>query len=86
MRLKTNSFWLKFFPKSVDAFVFRKTIYIRGSFIDPPLYRHELEHVNQYKRYGTVGFLVRYFWYNIRYGYTDNPLEKQARAAERRRF
>ena len=45
-------------------------------------YRHELAHVVQYKKYGLVGFLLRYLWYSIRYGYYNNPLEIEARLAE----
>lgn len=44
--------------------------------------RHELKHVEQYQRFGMVGFLVRYIGYSIRFGYHDNPLEVEARQAE----
>ncbi len=43
---------------------------------------HELCHVRQYQRYGFVGFLARYLWLSVRYGYYHNPLEVEARAAE----
>ena len=45
-------------------------------------YRHELAHIKQYNQYGMMGFLVRYLWYSIRYGYHNNPLEIEARRAE----
>lgn len=45
-------------------------------------YRHELAHVLQYQKFGMFGFLFRYTWYSIRYGYYHNPLELEARIAE----
>jgi len=47
------------------------------------LVRHEQKHLEQWRRYWIVGFLPVYLWYYLRYGYTDNPLEVEARAAER---
>lgn len=32
----------------------------RGAVLGPRLYRHELEHVAQYRRFGLVGFFRRY--------------------------
>lgn len=45
--------------------------------------KHELKHVEQYKRYGYFGFLVKYVWLSIRDGYENNPLEVEAREAEK---
>jgi hypothetical protein len=47
-----------------------------------PWVRHELKHVEQYQRFGMVGFLVRYIVYSVRHGYANNPLEVEARQAE----
>lgn len=80
--IRYNSKLLAFFPDWVDAFVFQDTIFVRGDYISPRLLRHEQKHVEQYARYGTIGFLVRYAWYSLRYGYQRNPLEVEARAAE----
>ncbi|HMO31576.1 MAG TPA: DUF4157 domain-containing protein [Lacibacter sp.] len=44
--------------------------------------RHELVHVEQYKRLGLLRFLLIYLWYSLRYGYYNNPLEEEARAKE----
>lgn len=44
---------------------------------------HELTHIEQYKRMGILPFLCRYTWYSIKYGYYNNPLEKEARENER---
>ena len=43
--------------------------------------RHELKHVEQYQRFGMLPFLLRYLVYSIRFGYTNNPLEIEARQA-----
>jgi Domain of unknown function (DUF4157) len=48
----------------------------------PRLLRHELKHVEQYRRLGFFRFLVLYAWYSLKYGYHNNPLEVEARAAE----
>jgi hypothetical protein len=48
-----------------------------------PLLAHEAKHVEQWRRYWYVGFLPVYFYYQIRYGYWENPLEQEARAAEK---
>ncbi len=47
-------------------------------------FRHELEHVYQYKKYGRIGFLLRYIWKWIRCGFSSkkHPMEIEARATE----
>lgn len=49
---------------------------------DERLICHELAHWRQYERMGTVKFYVTYLWYTIRYGYRNNPMEVEARAAQ----
>lgn len=70
------------------AMVIGKTIHLHGvSSADfrkkPSWVAHELQHIRQYERYGTVGFLLRYFYHSLRKGYYNNPLEAEARAAEK---
>jgi hypothetical protein len=48
----------------------------------PGWVKHELQHVEQFKRLGFVRFLLVYAWYSLIYGYFNNPLEKEAREAE----
>jgi len=43
---------------------------------------HELAHVYQYRRYGSIRFLALYLWESFRKGYHNNALEIEARAAE----
>ena len=71
------------------ALVLGNTIHLHGAnesdiTNNPAWLSHELVHIAQYKRYGTIPFLVRYLWFSIRYGYYENPLEKEARSAEQR--
>lgn len=47
------------------------------------LVRHEAAHWRQARRLGLLRFYALYAWYTLRYGYQANPLEVEARAAER---
>lgn len=69
------------------AMVLRQTIHLYGvsaqDFLEDERWvKHELCHVAQYRRMGTLPFLAKYLWLSIRYGYYNNPLEVEARAAE----
>lgn len=69
------------------ALVLGKTIHLHNispvEFVQSPsLVGHELKHVEQYKRMGFFTFLVVYLYYSLKYGYYNNPLEIEARAAE----
>lgn len=44
--------------------------------------KHELCHVEQFKKYGFVGFIIRYLWESLKKGYYNNKYEVEARAAE----
>ena len=48
------------------------------------LYKHESVHVYQAEILGKIKFLFLYFVYSIKYGYYNNPFEKQAREHETR--
>jgi len=47
------------------------------------LVRHEQAHWQQAQRMGVVRFYAAYIWYTIRHGYRNNPMEVEAREAER---
>lgn len=69
------------------ALVLGRTIFLHGAnrqayLSDERWLRHEAAHLLQYRRYGMAGFLLRYLWYSLRYGYRNNPLEQEARRAE----
>lgn len=42
-------------------------------------YNHEAIHIKQVKEHGRLKFICKYLWYNIRYGYKNNPFEVEAR-------
>jgi hypothetical protein len=44
--------------------------------------KHELCHVQQYKKHGILLFLIKYTWESIRHGYYNNSFEVEAREAE----
>jgi len=92
IRIKENSWkarmaasWLK-----VDniAFTLGRTIYLHNAsaqeFIqDQRWVKHELKHVEQFKRYGFIPFIALYTIETIRHGYHNNKYEKEARMAEK---
>lgn len=43
---------------------------------------HENFHKFQYKRDGFSRFLIKYIYYNAKYGYWNNPYEVEARSHE----
>ena len=55
---------------------------LEESLWDDRLVRHEMAHWAQYQRMGLVKFYALYIWYSIRFGYRENPMEKEARDAE----
>jgi hypothetical protein len=69
------------------AVVIGKTIYVYGIAIpdfvtDRKWLLHELKHIQQYHTQGITAFVLRYTYYTIKYGYYNNPYEKEARNAE----
>jgi hypothetical protein len=57
-----------------------QTIYVlEESMNDVGLLQHESVHIEQIQRDGPWKFSVLYIWYNIRYGYWNNPYEIEAR-------
>jgi|FaiFalDrversion2_1042247.scaffolds.fasta_scaffold37345_1 hypothetical protein len=51
------------------------------------LLAHEIKHVEQFRRYGYVGFLLKYWWDLARHGFRYSqklPLEAEAYELERR--
>lgn len=50
--------------------------------VDPTnekLLRHEMVHIEQQKRGWLIGFYIKYFYYQWKYGYYNNPYEVEAR-------
>jgi hypothetical protein len=67
------------------AVTFGKTIFISCTkeefFADSSWLRHELTHVEQYKRHGMLRFLALYLVYSVFHEYSEIPFEKEAIAA-----
>lgn len=71
------------------AFTLGKTIYLHNAskleFLrDEKWVKHELEHVEQFRRHGFLPFVVKYFMETLRKGYYNNKYEVEARQAELR--
>jgi hypothetical protein len=47
------------------------------------LVQHEQCHWRQAQRMGVARWAITYLWYNLRYGYQNNPLEVEARGGKR---
>src|SRR5262249_721197 len=60
-----------------------RSIYLRPEcFENADLRRHELAHIVQLDRDGTIRFCMLYLWWLVIYGYWDNPYEVEARKSE----
>ena len=44
---------------------------------------HELKHIEQFRRMGFAKFLGKYLFLSLKHGYYNNPLEAEARLAEK---
>jgi hypothetical protein len=83
-------------PKGADAITIRRTVIVRSGKEDSAsLLLHEAVHVRQWRRYGVIGFLVRYLssyavWRVRRKGhrgaYLRIPLEIEADWVARRQL
>ncbi len=63
---------------SVDAITLRRTVFLsRHAPLSASLLLHELRHVHQFLDEKT--FPVRYLWQSLRYGYSRNAYEVEAR-------
>lgn len=65
----------------IDPF-FLNIITIGDNFIKESMYKHEACHIAQVKREGRLKFICKYLYYNIKYGYKNNPYELEAKKAE----
>ncbi|HUZ59677.1 MAG TPA: hypothetical protein VMU83_12950 [Hanamia sp.] len=69
------------------AIVIGKTIHLynisKEDFLkDTRWVKHEICHVNQFKKYGFLSFIIMYLWESVRHGYYNNKYEVEARNAE----
>ena len=89
--IKENSWLAKIAAKKLHstnvAMVLGKTIHLFGvsktDFLqDEKWLKHELCHINQFKKFGYFNFVVKYLWESLRKGYNNNRFEVEARSAE----
>ena len=89
--IKENSFLARLAARKLKqdkmAMVLGKTILLhdttRQEFINNRKWiRHELAHIQQFKKHGYLLFLVKYLVESIKNGYHNNKYEKEARLAE----
>lgn len=92
-RIKENSWVAKIaawkMSASKLAIVFGRTIHLhntsREEFLKNERWvKHELCHVEQYRRLGFMRFIVLYLWDWMHKGYYNNRFEKEAREAEKK--
>jgi hypothetical protein len=60
----------------------RRVYVLREHRFNQSLLRHELVHIEQIEREGPVMFSIKYLYWLIRYGYRENPFEREAYAKE----
>ncbi|HTN07063.1 eCIS core domain-containing protein [Agriterribacter sp.] len=91
IRIKEKSWKAKLAARwlGVDnvAFTLGKTIHLynattREFLHDTRWVKHELKHVEQFKRYGFILFIARYTLETLKKGYHNNKYEVEARMAE----
>ena len=65
-------------PASMDGITIGRHIFVREAYVnDACMLAHELTHVKQGVREGLM-FAIKYFLYWLRYGYRNNPYEREA--------
>jgi hypothetical protein len=89
--IKENSWIAKLAAKKLQtenvAITIGKTIHLhhvsKDDFLkDEKWVRHEMCHVQQFKKYGFFNFIIKYLWESWKVGYYNNKFEAEARKAE----
>jgi hypothetical protein len=92
IKIRENSLvaWLaaKKLKSNNAAIVLGKTIHLSGvntiEFLAVESWvKHELKHVEQFRQYGLVKFIIMYLSESLRSGYHNNRFEVEARMAEK---
>ena len=91
LNIKENSWIAKLAAKKLQsenaAIVIGSTIHLynvsRQKFLQNEKWvRHEICHLQQFKKHGRFIFIIKYLWESIRHGYYNNKYEIEARKAE----
>lgn len=83
--LKAGKFWnwyLKLVNAGAIALPGRKVVLMDHHWRNHAIISHELGHIEQYEKMGTIKFLFMYFALMARHGYQKHPLEIEARKHE----
>lgn len=89
--IKENSWIAKLAAKKLRsenvAITIGKTIHLyhvsKHDFLqDEKWVRHEICHIEQFKKYGFFTFILKYLWESWKVGYYNNKFEAEARKAE----
>jgi hypothetical protein len=89
--IKQHSLYAKWAAKKLGspqvAMVLGNVIHLHGvataQFLkDKEWVRHEITHVQQFKKFGKLLFLLKYLGLSLKFGYLKNPLEVEARQSE----
>jgi hypothetical protein len=90
-RIKENSFFARMAAVKMGvnhiALTLGNTIHLHNTSAerfrsDSRWVKHELKHVEQFRQYGYIWFIVLYTLESMRNGYYHNRFEQEARAAE----
>lgn len=91
LNIKENSWIAKLAAKKLKAenaaIVLGNTIHLynirRQEFLENKKWvRHEMCHLQQFKKHGYFIFIIKYLWESLRNGYYNNKYEVEARRAE----
>ncbi|HSQ45055.1 MAG TPA: hypothetical protein VLM16_08670 [Ginsengibacter sp.] len=91
LNIRENSWIAKLAAKKLQsenaAIVIGDTIHLynvsRGKFLqDEKWVKHEICHLQQFKKHGRFIFIIKYLWESLRHGYYNNKYEIEARRAE----
>lgn len=89
--IKQNSYIAKIAARKLRAsnvaIVIGKTIHLyhvsKEDFLkDTKWIKHEMCHINQFKKHGFLSFILMYLWESMKHGYYKNKYEAEARNAE----
>jgi|GEM_PF-868571 len=90
--IKENSFFARIAAWKLNAksaaIVFGRTIHLYNAtaqelFSNKQWLRHELKHVEQFRKHGFISFILHYLYESLRKGYYRNSFEEEARHAEK---
>ena len=81
-----KGFWAAFLAYfGFDGFTFwNGTIILRSGLVEAraaQVEKHERQHVEQMRKDGRFVFTLKYLFFQLKYGYKNNPYEVEARAA-----